>query len=541
MTIIEYIENLNRLKQLAIDNWGQLTEVERQIFDSSFDWLVDNLELKKGEIKVDEDLPAAMDRFLSAVVKIVNENKGYESIVTSFLADLKTIQRNNKDFHATAFNFDIETAGVKEAQKTVVNEILNQYLDNGLNQHFAAPLRDNIFRNILAGANMKQVREVLRNYILSGQDQSGKLGRYLHNTAIMAVDSYTGKINQQLMVEFDFTGMIISGSLIETSSTQCIYAVDNSDRGYFSMNDWETVLQIARDNKRARLIEGTTVKNLPLNKLHWGCRHDFTPVIKKAIEKDLPKVKEEPKPEPKPEVKPRETATPAIGAATTINQGRQQIVDLFAKNIGLKINGTPAISSSYTVEKLNQVIKKLDELTREYHLSTQRAETSNPTIKFKSTKSAYGVIHSTRNGEQVVKMNFGDQSEVNSRSIEYTDKTIFLLGKSRVDKDNAPIATVVHEFGHVIGVHNQGRYGKFPEEKKFWDELFALSHEYVFEIKKFRNENNDQGLVEISLGKYALKNLNEFMAEGFTEYKLRKNPSKYAKKIGLLIDKYFKK
>jgi hypothetical protein len=31
------------------------------------------------------------------------------------------------------------------------------------------------------------------------------------------------------------------------------------------------------------------------------------------------------------------------------------------------------------------------------------------------------------------------------------------------------------------------------------------------------------------------------MAEGFTEYKLKSNPSKYAKLIGQLIDKYYKK
>ena len=31
------------------------------------------------------------------------------------------------------------------------------------------------------------------------------------------------------------------------------------------------------------------------------------------------------------------------------------------------------------------------------------------------------------------------------------------------------------------------------------------------------------------------------MAEGFTEYKLNSNPSKYALEVGQLIDKYFKK
>jgi hypothetical protein len=40
---------------------------------------------------------------------------------------------------------------------------------------------------------------------------------------------------------------------------------------------------------------------------------------------------------------------------------------------------------------------------------------------------------------------------------------------------------------------------------------------------------------------HANTNIDEFMAEGFTEFKLSDNPSKYAIKIGELINKYFKK
>ena len=46
---------------------------------------------------------------------------------------------------------------------------------------------------------------------------------------------------------------------------------------------------------------------------------------------------------------------------------------------------------------------------------------------------------------------------------------------------------------------------------------------------------------EISLGNYASTNLDEFMAEAFTEYQLSSNPSKYATLVGKLMDKYFKK
>lgn len=279
MTIEEYIKQLNRVKGLAVSRFGVLTTIERQVFDSAYDWLVDNLEIKKGTPEIDEDLNRQMDKFLRVVVDIVNNNKLFTSKVGSFLTDLSTIQKNNKAFHATTNNFNIETAGVTSVQKIVVDEVLNQFARNGLNAGFAAPLRDAVFRNILAGASMSEVKQVLEAYIISGKDTTGKLQQYLHNTAIQAVDVYTGAINQELVKTFDFTGYIISGSLIATSSKQCIYAIETSEEGYLSFKEWEKILAIAKLNKKATLIPGTTIENLPLNKLHWGCRHDFTPII----------------------------------------------------------------------------------------------------------------------------------------------------------------------------------------------------------------------------------------------------------------------
>lgn len=281
MTIKDYINKLRQAKKLAVDRWGNLSQLERAVVDGSFDWLVDNLEIKRGEIQVNEDMAATMDEFVRAVLQTINNVPAFQSKMKLFLQDLTTISNNNKSFHRTTNNFNIDKAGVNNVQKAVVDQIVDQFRGNGLNAHFAQPLKENIFRNILAGANMREVKEVLNNYILSGADGSGKLSSYLDQTAMQAVDAYTGSINQQLLEEFKFTGMIISGSLIETSSKQCVLAVENSSKtgGYLTMDEWEEILAVARNNDKAKLIPGTTLKNLPLNKLHWGCRHDFTPVI----------------------------------------------------------------------------------------------------------------------------------------------------------------------------------------------------------------------------------------------------------------------
>ena len=114
-------------------------------------------------------------------------------------------------------------------------------------------------------------------------------------------------------------------------------------------------------------------------------------------------------------------------------------------------------------------------------------------------------------------------------------------GKSVVDEKNTELSTVVHEFAHVL--MTEGRSATFKDEKmpEFISELTALRSDYFKEINGYLGNKQRDKAADIYLGKYASSNVNEFMAEGWTEYKLSSKPSKYATKIGKLIDKYFKK
>ena len=53
--------------------------------------------------------------------------------------------------------------------------------------------------------------------------------------------------------------------------------------GIIEREDWPKIKKIAVDNG---LIPGTTWENLPLNKNHWGCRHEFTPVVLTESQKE---------------------------------------------------------------------------------------------------------------------------------------------------------------------------------------------------------------------------------------------------------------
>lgn len=163
-------------------------------------------------------------------------------------------------------------------------------------------------------------------------------------------------------------------------------------------------------------------------------------------------------------------------------------------------------------------------------------------ISFKSTSKYNGFIKQSTGGAVIGEINFGNAI---SQGRSYKKGDIETRSKSRVDDDKVELATLTHEFAHLLSTKHQVTVANDPLDKRirpFWGEMEDLRKEYHAELFKASQPGQPaDALYEISLGKYASFNANEFMAEAFTEYKLSSSPSKYAILAGKLIDKYFKK
>jgi hypothetical protein len=209
----------------------------------------------------------------------------YNGAVTRYVKDLSALSDAIEGYQTAVSKIDWARANIGPTQKIVVNEIVKAYTDAGLNAEFVQPLRDLLYQNTLAGTSLKDAQKQIKEYVISGQDKSGKLKSYVTSTAQQAADSYTGAINKKLMDTFDYPYLIMSGSLIETSSPQCVEAIEGH-KGVFGEKYFnETLKPIAVKNG---LMKNTTFQNLPFNKLHWGCRHEFTPamVLPEKLKKD---------------------------------------------------------------------------------------------------------------------------------------------------------------------------------------------------------------------------------------------------------------
>jgi hypothetical protein len=275
VTYEQYIKRLNELKakaERAIIE--QLPSIEKMAYQLAVDYFDENLDTKDGRFVPDERALLALNKFTDDYLGAFTKNQTYKGAVGKYLKNFKTIGQLMEEFQRGQ-GLNVKIAKLGAVQEIVVGEIVNQYSENGLNKGFVQPLRELLFNNVTGGFNKRQAKAQLKDFIASGKDTTGKLGQYLTQTANQAVDSYTGAVNVRIMNTFKVNTLIMSGSLIKTSSRQCRYALEQLG-GIIDRKDWPKLEEMAKEDG---LVEGTTFDTLPFNRLHWGCRHEFSPAV----------------------------------------------------------------------------------------------------------------------------------------------------------------------------------------------------------------------------------------------------------------------
>lgn len=274
MTYEEYIKKLNELKaQAERAIVKDIPSIEKMAYQIAVEFFDDNIDTKDGKIVANEAALLALNKFTDDYLGAFTEHETFKGSVGKYLKNFKDIATLMQEFQKSN-GLDVKQARLGAVQEIVVSEIINRYSENGLNAGFVQPLRSLLFNNITGGLNKKEAMTQLKDYIESGKDTTGKLHRYIEQTAQQGVDSYEGAINTRIVQTFKIDTYIMSGSLIDTSSPQCRYCI-NKLGGIIDRKDWPKIEAIAQDNG---LIEGTNFDNLPINKNHFGCRHSFSPV-----------------------------------------------------------------------------------------------------------------------------------------------------------------------------------------------------------------------------------------------------------------------
>lgn len=271
-------KNIADAKQKALDALNaRIDEMGRAAYTILLQAIEYNFDIKAGDIVVGKEFIKQLNQLTIQVLDLIQSEPKFTGPVSSFVKRLQPISEAISDFQASTNG--IKVPAFETVKNVVIDETIDKMLNNGLNQKFVVPLRDLIYQNSTSGGlSLADARIQIKEFIAGGKDVTGKLGQYVEQTAIQAVDAYSGAINTKILENFDMNGLLITGSLIDNSSPQCRYAVEVL-KGKITRENWSQVEAIGK--KQSGWIEGTTFDNLPINRLHHGCRHGFYPIILK--------------------------------------------------------------------------------------------------------------------------------------------------------------------------------------------------------------------------------------------------------------------
>ena len=265
----DYKKDIATAKQKAIDILNsRREEMNKASYEILLKAIQETFEFKEGTIQMGEDLINQLKKLTTDVINLINSEIRISGPVSRF------VKRTTP------------TPAFETSKKILIDEIIEKLITNGLNQHFIELLRDLIYQNVTNGLSLADAAEQIEEYIecnetvrreLDQYTEEGELDQFINEMAIQAVSSYSGMMNVKLMQKFNYDALLITGSLIDISSPQCIYAVKVLG-GTIKRTDWPKLKEIAEKNG---LIDNTTFDNLPFNKLHRGCRHGFSPIMLK--------------------------------------------------------------------------------------------------------------------------------------------------------------------------------------------------------------------------------------------------------------------
>ena len=238
-------------------------------------------------------------------------------------------------------------------------------------------------------------------------------------------------------------------------------------------------------------------------------------------------------------VKPKVVKLGALKETATKKEIREYFTKMIDERTDFQMESL-TISSKADLPKLTKIINQTERLFKEYKTPTYLNYEAKTKFRFSSTPRTYGVVMTSwktksfteRYNVRRKSINFG---HLHSTVEEYSRKGLARFN-SKVDTKNVELSTATHEFFHVLSTTSD------KQNLEFWGDLRKIRTEYNKELIDLRrNKASETTIDAVFIGKYAQTNLDEFGAESFTEYKLSKNPSKYAKQVGELIDKNFKK
>jgi len=213
---------------------------------------------------------------LNAVIAKAIQDSNYPGKVINYVAGFEQISKFNESVHK-----DLNDLTTKELEKFInpmqrqnVQITIDGLTGAGIDTQFIEPLKQGIYKNIVAGSTIEDLDTYLQSFIQSDPERMGQFKKYSTQIARDALSQYDGQINARIAEEFGLDAFRYVGSLlIEDSRPQCRRWVKKE---VLLFDELQSELNWAYSNGTG-MIPGTTPETFTVYRGGYNCRHQAIP------------------------------------------------------------------------------------------------------------------------------------------------------------------------------------------------------------------------------------------------------------------------
>lgn len=252
--------------------FNSLSAVEQQIFKAV--WAqAQKMNQEGGNVLFDEENIDTVNK-IQKTIQTALQSSSYPKDVKEYLRSFENIKKFNLQANESVNELDPKEveALVNPVQKAVVNQTLEGLTGSGVDTNFIQPVKEGIFKNVVAGSTMADLEKTLRQLIISGAVDS-KLKRYVTQVSRDALNQFDGQVNSAIANEFGLDAYRYVGSLIDDSRPQCIRW---AGKQVLLKEDLQKEIAWATSNGTG-MIAGTTPDNFATFRGGYNCRHSAIP------------------------------------------------------------------------------------------------------------------------------------------------------------------------------------------------------------------------------------------------------------------------
>jgi hypothetical protein len=214
----------------------------------------------------------------------------------------------------------------------------------------------------------------------------------------------------------------------------------------------------------------------------------------------------------------------------SVRQFKDQMIKKFSDS-GITLDKITA-SNRLALSQYDDLYKHLDSLFARYNFAAAENQLNVVSLRFKSASNYGGYIKRYKFGGGLTEINLGDEIGQLSSRLFKIETSFSRRWLSVIDEANMHLATATHEMAHVLAHTSMTS----PPQSILVRKIADLRSQYLAELKRYVDAGDVKAYNDIFIGRYGQTSVDEFIAETFTEYQLRSNPSKYARLVGELID-----